>query len=187
MLTYGQSEHTLDDIEDLVDEENVADKSVAIMVIQPPLKTVPKEKRQKALKVAWLASLENVVTKATAKFMGVAAVFPPLEKEAKDFYETWSEEVELLITKINNTKGDEAVKVIDFKKSEEEEGLTGDSAMKTARKIVIQGCKAVSKIQAAECKICGGYDGHSQCPAKDPTTAKRQREEEGGPTTFCTR
>jgi hypothetical protein len=126
MVTYVQSEHTLDDMEDLLDEENVAAKSVAIMVIPPPLKTVPKERRQKALKMAWLGNLENVLTKATEKFMEVAAVFPPLENEAKTFYQTWSEEIEQFVTKINNTKDHEAVKVIDFKKSAEEEAINGD-------------------------------------------------------------
>jgi hypothetical protein len=57
---------------------------------------------------------------------------------------------------------------------------------------MIQGVNAVSKNQTEECKQCGGYTGHVQCPAKEPTSSKKrglEEEEEAdrGSSTFCSR
>jgi len=165
---------------------------VTLLVIPPPLKTVPKERKKEAVKASWLEDLENLLTKAVTKFITVAAIFPPLEKEAKKFFSTWSEDIERLVDTINSKKDRKAVKIIDLKKEvvEDELMMEGDQlTLMAVRKIVIQGFNAVSKSKTEECKDCGGYKGHMQCPDKEPKAAL---EDEGDQIIkkarfFCTR
>jgi len=153
-----------------------------LLVIPPPLKSVPKERKKQGVKVAWLEDLQNMLNKAVTKFISIAAIFPPLKTEAKEFYSTWTEDIEQIVATINSKEKRKAVKIIDLKKEEveDEQMMEGDQiTLMAVRKIVIQGFNAVSKSKAEGCKDCGGYVGHIQCPAKEP---KRRPEDQGDDT-----